>query len=286
MNLRYWQFTLYWGASSHILRRKHVKVNSDNSTAVCYLKAMGGTKSPSCNNLVQDIWTCCIQNKVWLSSFHLPGALNVKADQQLDQFNERNEWHLREDVLEQISKIWGTQDIDLYTSWKDDPWATSVDALSFAWTGMFAYLFPTFCLIARCLNTLESDGALGLIVVPLWPTQAWLVNLLIATPVILPQHKDLLTLAHNGMEHPLKTNLRMVACLLPGSCIKHKEFHNQLPNCSWPPGEGAQKSVRCVHQKLDQVLCWKASWSISPTCCRCTWFLDRTVWERLYLQCH
>ena len=115
---------------------------------------------------------------------------------------------------------------------------------------MLAYLFPPFCLIARCLKKLESDRALGLIVVPLWPTQAWwpqLLTRLIATPVIEPQDKDLLTLPHNGMEHPLKTKLRMVACLLSESSFKHKEFHNQLPNCSWPPGEGAPKnSTMCT----------------------------------------
>lgn len=38
---------------------------------------------------------------------------------------------------------------------------------------MFAYLFPPFCLIARCLKKLESDRALALMVVLLWPTQAW-----------------------------------------------------------------------------------------------------------------
>ena len=189
---------------SHI-KGKHVKVNSDNSTAVCYLNSMGGTKSPSCNKLVRDIWTWCMQNEVWLSASHLPGVLNVETDQQSRQFNERTEWHLREDVFQQITKLWGTPEIDLfasrlnsqlpkYASWKPDPGATHVDAFSFAWTGMFAYLCPPFCLITRCLKKLESDGALGLIVVPLWPTQGWwpqLLNLLIATPVVLPQHKDL-----------------------------------------------------------------------------------------------
>jgi len=103
---------------------------------------------------------------------------------------------------------------------------------------------------SQCLKKLESDRALALMVVSLWPTQAWwpqLLSLLIATPVNLPQHKDLLTLPHNGMEHPLKTKLRMVACLLSGSSIKRKEFHNQLPTCSWPPGEGAPKnSTMCT----------------------------------------
>lgn len=97
----------------------------------------------------------------------------------------------------------------------------------------------------QCLKKLESDRALALMVVSLWSTQTWgpqLLSLLIATPVILPQHKDLLTLPHNGMKHPLKTKLRMVVCLLSGSSIKRKEFHNQLPTCSWPPGEGAPKN--------------------------------------------
>ena len=119
---------------------------------MCYVNTMGGTKSPSCNKLVQDIWTWCVLNKVWLSVSHLPGALNVEAGQQSRQFNERTDWHLREDVFQQISKIWGTPDIDLfvsrlnsqlpkYASWKPDPGASHVDALSFAWTGMFANLF-------------------------------------------------------------------------------------------------------------------------------------------------
>ena len=98
------------------IKGKHVKVNTGNSTAVCYLNAMGGTKSPSCNKLVQDIWTWCMQNKVWLSASHLPGVLNVEADQQSQQFNERTKWHLREDVFQQISKIWGAPDIDLFAS--------------------------------------------------------------------------------------------------------------------------------------------------------------------------
>lgn len=88
---------------------------------------------------------------------------------------------------------------------------------------------------SQCLKKLQSDRALALMVVSLWPTQTWgpqLLSLLIATPVILPQHKDLLTLPHNGMKHPLKTKLRMVSCLLSGSSIKRKEFHNQLPTCS------------------------------------------------------
>ena len=57
------------------IKGKHVKVNSDNSTVVCYVNAMGGTKSPSCNKLCSG-------------HLDLPGTLNVEADQQSHQFNE------------------------------------------------------------------------------------------------------------------------------------------------------------------------------------------------------
>ena len=156
---------------SHI-KGKHVKVNSDNSTAMCYLNSMGGTKSPPCNKLVQDIWTWCMQNKVLFSASHLPGVLNVEADQRSRQFNERTEWHLREDVFQQITKLWGTPKIDLfasklnsqlpkYASWTPDPGATHVDAFSFAWTGIFPYLFPPFCLIARCHEKIGERRSTG-----------------------------------------------------------------------------------------------------------------------------
>jgi len=107
---------------------------------------------------------------------------------------------------------------------------------------------------SQCLKKLESNRALALMVATLWPTQAWwpqLLSLLIATPVNLPQHKDLLTLPHNGMEHPLKT--------------RHVCYQGVLSNTrnftiSYQPvlgllERGHQKTVRCVHQKMDQVLC-------------------------------
>ena len=46
-------------------------INSDNSTTI--INSMGGTKSPSSNKRVQDIWTWCMQNKTWLNSTSLQG---------------------------------------------------------------------------------------------------------------------------------------------------------------------------------------------------------------------
>ena len=73
---------VYFGVKSFLplLKGKHVRIKSDNSTTVCYLNAMGGTKSPHCNKLAKSVWMCCMQNDIWLSACHLPGVLNIEAD--------------------------------------------------------------------------------------------------------------------------------------------------------------------------------------------------------------
>ena len=234
-----------------LLKGKHVCIKSDNSTTVCYLNAMGGTKSPPCNTLAKKIWLCCMENDTWLTACHLPGVLNVEADKHSRQFNERTEWQLQPKIFHKITDILGTPEIDLfasrlnnqlpkYVSWKPDPGATHVDAFSFSWSDSFVYIFPPFSLLNRCLQKLEKDQTLALLVAPIWPTQVWwprLLRLLVATPLMLPQNKDLLMLPHSGAQHPLRNQMRMMACLLSSNLLKQEEYRSQLSDCSWRLGE-------------------------------------------------
>ena len=155
---------VYFGLKSFLflLKGKHVCLKSDNSTTVCYLNAMGGTKSPLCNKLAKSVWMCCVQNEIWLTACHLPGVLNFEADKSSRQFNERIEWQLKPGIFLKIIDIFGTPEIDMfacrlnnqfpkYVSWKPDPGACHVDAFSFSWGGKFVYIFPPFSLLNRCL---------------------------------------------------------------------------------------------------------------------------------------
>jgi len=158
---------VYFGVKSFmpLLRGKHVCIKSDNSPTVCYLNAMGGTKSPLCNKLSKSVWMCCMENDIWLTTCHLPGALNVQADESTRQFNERTQWQLQPAIFCKITDILGTPGIDLfacrlnnqlpkYVSWEPDPaGACHVDAFSFSWSGKFVYIFLLFlCLIDVCRN--------------------------------------------------------------------------------------------------------------------------------------
>ena len=83
-------------------------VKSDNSTTVCYLNAMGGTKSPLCNKIAKSVWMCCVKNEIWLTACHVPGVLNFEADKSSRQFNERIEWQLQPGIFLKIIAIFGT----------------------------------------------------------------------------------------------------------------------------------------------------------------------------------
>ena len=238
------------------LKGKHVCVKSDNTTTVCYINSMGGTKSTECNSLTKSIWLMCIENDIWLTACYLPGKLNIDADHNSRHFNDKTEWHLKPEVFSKVSQLLGKPDIDMfasrlncqlnkYVSWKPDPGAVHIDAFTMCWNNMYIYLFPPFCLISRCLQKLQEDQSVALMIAPIWPTQFWwpqLLNLLVAQPIVLPRHQDLLTMPHSGEHHPLKNRLKMMACLLSSDTSRQMEYQSKLLTCSCSHGEDPQRS--------------------------------------------
>jgi len=91
------------------LQNKHVKILCDNSTTVIYVNALGGTKSPSCNQIAYDIWDWCVKNNTWLTATHIAGVENTKADKELRLSSDRTEWTLKREIFVQITTHWGTQ---------------------------------------------------------------------------------------------------------------------------------------------------------------------------------
>ncbi|KAH3778014.1 hypothetical protein DPMN_179467 [Dreissena polymorpha] len=85
---------------------------------------------------------------------------------------------------------------------------------------------------------------------PIWRSQTWfsmMMTILSDFPVRLPKHRDLLTLPHNGQEHPLAKKIIMGAAsqgLLP-------ETANTIIQ-SWRPGTRKQYDLqRVLPQALD-----------------------------------
>ena len=70
---------------------KHLRIRSDNTTAIAYFNSMGGTISDNYNNLAKGIWKFCIKEKVWISVEHISGSENYIADFMSRSFNDNTE---------------------------------------------------------------------------------------------------------------------------------------------------------------------------------------------------
>ena len=135
------------------MKEVHVRIKVDNTTTMYYINHMGGTHSPQLMKLTHKIWTWCLDRKLHLSAEHLPGKLNVIADQESRMQGDSSEWKLSHVVFQQLMMELGpcsvdlfasrlTAQLDSYMSWKPDPGALATDALSQQWTEIKGYAFP------------------------------------------------------------------------------------------------------------------------------------------------
>ena len=178
------------------LSSDHIRIRTDNTTALAYVKNMGGTKSKPCNELSKLIWSWAEARGCWLSVVHIPGVDNVIADLRSRHFLDHLEWELSQDLFLSICRKFGTPDVDLfasrlnfklplYVSWEPDPGSWRTDAFSFSWSDLFCYCFPPFKLLPVVIKKVLEDNARAVIVAPCWsahPWHPWLCN--IATEVI------------------------------------------------------------------------------------------------------
>jgi ribonuclease HI len=86
---------------------KHIRVMSDNTTAVHYITNMGGVRSVQCQAVTREIWLWCMERHIWLSCAYIKGKTNVVADKLSREFEERTEWMLKKEVFGEIVQIWG-----------------------------------------------------------------------------------------------------------------------------------------------------------------------------------
>ena len=73
------------------MQNKHIRIQSDNTTTVAYLNAMGGITSLNCNDMAIQIWEWCSQRNIWISASHIPGSINVEADKESRKINDSTE---------------------------------------------------------------------------------------------------------------------------------------------------------------------------------------------------
>ena len=207
-------------------RARHVRIKSDNTTAISYLNKKGGTHSMILNDMAVDIWEFCIDNGVHISAAHIPGKHNILADTASREFIDSAEWAIPQSNFDKITRRYGIPDIDLfasrlnhkvptYASWKPDPASTIIDAMSVSWENKFIYLFPPFSMMWPILSKIEEDKVeRAIIIMPEWSTQSWyprIMKKLLSSPMRIPS--KCLYLPGTRKTHPMAPKLRLLAVL-------------------------------------------------------------------------
>ena len=134
------------------LSHAHIKIMSDNATAVPYINNMGGSHSPSCNDMARAVWEWCIGRDIWLTTSHIPGKLNVIADEASRAFDDSKEWKLDAAIYVQANvTIWHncfmvkfSNDAICQMMQYPDPRAWAIDAFALDWINMIFVCLSTF----------------------------------------------------------------------------------------------------------------------------------------------
>lgn len=219
----------------NLLHGKHVRILSDNTTAVFVLNKMGTTRSGECNEMAKTIWQFCMENKMFITCAHIPGKENVIADFESRREYKQAEWMLNRDIFSKAVKFLNFKpeidcfatrinaQLDCYVSRRPDPYATHIDAFSLNWGQFQAYIFPPFSLINRVLQKIRVDKATALCVLPVWKTQAWwpeMQDMLVSEIFRVQPSPGNLVLPNREQEvHPLHQKLELAICLLSGQSM-------------------------------------------------------------------
>ena len=242
----------------------HIHLLIDNTVAIAYLNRMGGTKSYPLCQLALLIWNWCLERKITLHADHIPGQMNTRADFASRHWHDSSDWMLDPVIFNRLEQKFGQFSIDLFASshnaqlpvffsWKPDPKALAVDALSQGWNHLrLPYAFPPFALIGRTLQKILKEVVSHLILIaPVWPAQHWyplLLEMLSDYPVLLPHHNDLI-LDYHRQSHPLILNghLSLAAWPVSGNHYQTATFQRSLSPFTMLHGEAALQSPTTQH---------------------------------------
>ena len=198
---------------------------SDNSTLLVSDRDVAAHQRAGINGsrVSSEIWEFVLLHGSMITAQHIPGKLNTIADSESRIFKDNNNWKLCPQVFQGLKKMFPWIEMDLFAdrlnhqiprflSWRPDPLAEGVDALTVVWREMRAYAFPPFNIIHRVFRKVHNEGATLLLVAPVWCQQPWysmLLRMLIKHPVLIPS-SHLLQKALDVAPHPMCLNQGLV----------------------------------------------------------------------------
>jgi hypothetical protein len=164
---------------------KHVRLRSDNTTAISVIKKQGDTRCEVRNYWSQRLWRFIQKQNLWLTVTHIPGVENVEADEESRYFREAAEWGLTAPMIECVFSRFGRPDIDMFATCRNatlprfascgpDLEAEVIDCFTVLWRKFRSvYCFPPTPLVGKVIQKMIMDRAWGVLIVPHWESQIW-----------------------------------------------------------------------------------------------------------------
>ena len=190
---------------------------------------------------MRRIWSWAIEKDIFITPAHIPGILNVEADQESRKSELRTEWMLPKSIFGYIQKYFDFYpSVDLFASrinaqlprffaYRPEPKAEVINAFCVSWNNLSFYCIPPFSCIAKVLEKTISDNPTGILIVPNWPSQFWftiLQDLLLTEAFIIPPNADNLYLPNQpDFKHPFFRNLELMACLVSGKALESSSIY-------------------------------------------------------------
>ena len=166
-------------------RGTHIRLHSDNMTAVSCLNRCGSAKSYPLNSWVLSILHLLSRCDLHLTACHIAGVRNVVADGLSRDVPLPSEWSLDDLSFQLVCEREFRPEIDLFATRENrklprfvspvpDPLAKGVDAFALQWDRWGSiYLFPPTNLLLRVLVHLQQFRGRAILITPWWPNQPW-----------------------------------------------------------------------------------------------------------------
>ena len=146
---------------------KHLRVMTDNSTAISYINREGRVRFMLCNNVTTKIWEFCIKRGVYISAVHSPWKENITANLASREFWDSHEWMFSLKIFKYLVELFQIADIDVfasrlnkqlpkYASWMPDPNIYIIDCMRTSWENTYIYAFPSFSMIWITTKKIEK----------------------------------------------------------------------------------------------------------------------------------
>lgn len=200
------------------LRGTQLLWRSDNASVVWGVTNWKSS-SPEMNAGLRRLYELCHDMNLRIVTQHVPGVENYRPDF-LSRWVDPEDWKCNPLVFSAVCSILGPCQVDAFASsenhllprwWSRFP-ATdceAVDALRQDFTSARCWCNPPFSLLLPLLRRIMSQRASAVVILPVWPAQAWwplLMELLVHPPLLLPDASDLFlpqsTLNQEGKGRP------------------------------------------------------------------------------------